>query len=135
MDASTTEIPWWVAALLVPGAVAFWGWWKTDGWPWIRSLWSAEARIKREAAKTAATDREERFLTAYEQAAKALVDLARSGEASAQALRVAAETRVLDNLTLQRVERRLDAIEDVVGRAPPIVRARARGRTEGEQGE
>ena len=138
----TTELPIWVTLLLVPAAAALWTWFKADGWPSLRSLWSADAKTRIEAAKQAAADREERFLAAYEQTAKALQDIAGNSAAAAQAqresaaaLRTAAETRVLDNLTLQRVERRLDAIEDVVGRQPPVVRARVRGRTEGEHGE
>ncbi len=139
MNATQPELPAWVTLLLIPAAIALWNWWKADGWPALKALVNVEARTKREALKAASIQREERFLAAeerflaaYEQTAQALADIARNSEASAQALRVAAETRVLDNLTLQRVERRLDAIEDVVGRAPPVA---VRRRTEGERGE
>lgn len=139
------DVPWWVVVILVPASGAFWIWFQKEFWPWARSLWNTEAALKREAEKQAAADREERFLVAYEQSAKAqeqsakaLESLAKSSNESAQALQVATQTRVLDNLTLQRVERRLDAIEDRVGTAPPVVtapRAKERGRTEGERGE
>lgn len=129
---ATPDTPWYVTLLLIPAAVALWNWFKTDGWPALKATVNVEAKAKREALKAASSEREARFLAAYEQTAQALADIARNSEASAQALRVAAETRVLDNLTLQRVERRLDAIEDVVGRQPPVA---VRRRTEGERGE
>lgn len=132
MNATQPELPAWVTLLLIPAAIALWNWWKADGWPALKALVNVEAKTKREALKAASSQREERFLAAYEQTAQALADIARNSEASAQALKVAAETRVLDNLTLQRVERRLDAIEDVVGRAPPVA---VRRRTEAERGE
>lgn len=116
------EVPWWVTLLLIPAAATLWGWWKDAAWPWLTGLWNADAAAKREQVKRAAEDREERFLVAFETAASAARENARTSADIAQTLKTIESARIADNLTLQRVERRLDNIEDRVGSATPVAR-------------
>lgn len=71
----TTEIPWWVAALIVPAAVAVWSFLEKQVWPAIARQWqnsdAHEARAEDEERKWR-HDLEERRVVAQEVTAQAL---------------------------------------------------------------
>lgn len=106
------------------------GWGSRDFWPALRGWLDADFKAKREAEAKRIDDNEKRFLAAFEQSAKASEQAAQNGRDVAIALRVIGETRVADNLTLQRIERHMDEIESALGRLG-VMRRRAAERKEG----
>lgn len=84
-------------------------------WPFIRSLIDMNYRAEIEQHKAETTARraerdhqEERYLAALELSAQAQRQQAENGREISAAIRIISETRVADNLVLQRVDRELE---------------------------
>lgn len=78
--------------------------------PWLRSLVDSEFKYRRERMSKETDAREERFLKAFEMSATAQAQQAQASIDVAAALQAISQTRVADNMTLVRIERRLDEI-------------------------
>lgn len=100
--------PWWVILLLLPAGA----WFTQNAWPWLREQLDEEFKERRTSAAHRFTEREDRFLAAVETSAQASERAAQASTDVAAALQTLAQVRVADNLTLQRVERRLDELWD-----------------------
>ncbi len=87
----------------------------TQVWPFLRSMWDMGYKAELEQRKAETAQRradsnlhEERYLAALEVSAQAQLQQSENGREIAAAIRTIAETRVTDNLVLQRVERELE---------------------------
>lgn len=98
------QIPAWFYLALVPAA----GWFAKDFFPWVAGFVSAEVRERRAAKAQTIKDQDDRLITAMETSAQALNKSADASLQIAIAMRTMADVRVADNLTLQRLERRMD---------------------------
>lgn len=108
ITAGLENTPWWVYVLLIPTAA----WFTQNGWPWIREMIDTEFKERRAEITARYTERNDRFLVAVETAAEASKRAAQASIDVAAALQTLAQVRVADNLTLQRVERRIDQMWD-----------------------
>lgn len=86
--------------------------------PWLRSLVDSEFKYRRERMSKEIDAREERFLKAFEMSATAQAQQAQASIDVAASLQIISQTRVADNMTLVRIERRLDEIRPTQRRRP-----------------
>lgn len=99
-------LPWWWPVVALPAAL----WARDQFWPWFRGLVDAEFKARREGLDRARSEAETKYLTALSTWSTAQVEIA-------AALKSMSEARLVDNLILARVERRLDEIESALGRS------------------
>lgn len=96
MAQTGTDIPWWVAALIVPAAVALWGFTEKQLWPAIARRWQ-----NTDAHEAAAEDDERTWRRTMEERRTA------SEEKQAAALESIARTQITIDFRLALIERHL----------------------------
>lgn len=129
----TADWPWVALGALATFAA-------TQLWPFLRSMWDMgyKAELEQRKAETAQrretmAHQEERYLAALEVSAQAQLQQSENGREIAAAIRTIVETRVTDNLVLQRVERELEKaltllieLATLQGHTPPDTQVRPR---------
>lgn len=113
MDIDPAMLPWWWPVVALPAAL----WARDQFWPWFRSLVDAEFKARRDGLERARGEAEARYLTALSTWSGAQVEVA-------AAMKTMSDARLVDNLILARIERRLDEIESALGRSGILQRRR-----------
>lgn len=108
-----SQLPWWWPVVALPAAL----WARDQFWPWFRSLVDAEFKARRDGLERARGEAEAKYLSALTSWSTAQVEVASS-------IKTLSDARLVDNLILARIERRLDEIESAMGRSGILQRRR-----------